>query len=412
MQVQVIDAVCGSGKTTWMFNEIKNSFDKKWIFVSPYLDEVGDGKTKGRIQKELEDMHFYSPAANPSKKASFLRYVNQGKNLAITHRLFMDFTPEVSEVIKEQGYELVIDETIDLVSFYEDVNGEDVKVLIAAGMVLVGVKGKLEWNNEKWPKYTGRDVEIKNLCDLGCLYLYGDDVLIQRIPPTCMQACNSVTVLTYLFEGSLMHAWMKLNNIEYKYYYPDALKPEEEIKKVIKDKLNIIRTPKPILNLQISDLSEEVRTTFSKGWYDRANISTLNEIKNSIESTLRFNMQQGDTFWTVFKDYKDVLKGKGYTRRKKVKGLSELRDPFVPKNMRASNEYRDCVNCIYCVNVFPHTSLKNHISSFGILLDEDKYALSELIQFMFRGCIREGKEMSILVLSNRMRNLLQDWLNT
>lgn len=412
MQVQVIDAVCGSGKTTWMFNEIKNSFDKKWIFVSPYLDEVGDGKNKGRIQKELEEMHFYSPAANPSKKASFLRLVNQGKNLAITHRLFMNFTPEVAQVIKEQGYELVIDETIDLVSFYEDVNGEDVKVLIAAGMVLVGAKGKLEWNNEKWPEYTGRDVEIKNLCDLGCLYLYGDDVLIQRIPPTCMRACNSVTVLTYLFDGSLMHAWMKLNNIEYKYHYPDALKPEGEIKKVIKDKLNIIPVHKSITRLQETEGGEYLDSVFSKGWYDKATVSVLTEIKSNIEYQLKQHMQQGDTFWTVFKDYKDVLKGKGYTRRKKVKGLSELRDPFVPKNMRASNEYRDCVNCIYCVNVFPHVSLKNHISSFGIVLDIDKYALSELIQFMFRGCIREGKEMSILVLSNRMRNLLQRWLNS
>lgn len=409
MQVQVIDAICGSGKTTWIFKHIKENSTKKWIFVSPYLDEAGDGRTKGRIQEELPEMHFFSPAANPSKKASFLRLVNQGKNLAITHRLFMDFTPEVAQVIKEQGYELVIDETIDLVSFYDDVNGEDVRVLIAAGMVLVGEKGKLEWNNDKWPKYAGRDVEIKNLCDLGCLYLYGEDVLIQRIPPTCMQSCNSVTVLTYLFEGSLMHAWMKLNNIGYKYHYPEALRPPEEIKKVIRDKLNIIRIPKPILDLQIEQ-GENVYNIFSKGWYDRSNAITLTELKNSIESALRFNMQQGDTFWTVFKDHKDYLKGKGYTRRKKVSWLQELRDPFVPKNMRASNEYRDCTNCIYCVNVYPHVSITNHLKSFGIELDENKYALSELIQFMFRGCIREGEEMSILVLSNRMRSLLENWL--
>ena len=122
-------------------------------------------------------------------------------------------------------------------------------------------------------------------------------------------------------------------------------------------------------------------------------------------------MHKGDTFWTTFKEYKDVLKGKGYTGRKKVQWLKELRDPFVPKNMRASNEYKDCSNCIYTINVFPHVSIKNHLLSFGVVLDDDKIALSELIQFIFRGAIREYQEMSVLILSNRMRGLLKDWLD-
>jgi len=411
-QVQVIDAICGSGKTTWMFKHIKENSTKKWIFVSPYLDEAGDGRTKGRIQEELPEMHFFSPAAKPTKKADFLWYINKGKNVAITHKLFTDFTPDIALAIEKQGYELVIDETIDLVSFYEDINGDDVKLLIKAGMVLVGNKGKLDWNAAEWPKYSGRDVDIKNLCELGCLYLYGDDVLIQRIPPTCMQACNSVTVLTYLFEGSLMQAWMKLNNIEYKYCYPDALKAPSTIKNIIKQKLDIVEPSKTILDLQVTDRGEYIHTAFSKGWYDKAPAITLNAVKKSIEKSLKDKRLEGETFWTTFKDYKEIMQGKGYTRRKKIKGLTELRDPFVPKNMRASNEYKDCVYCIYTVNVYPHGSIDSHLRSFGIELNKDKYALSELIQFMFRGCIREGNEMQILVLSNRMRKLLTNWLNS
>ena len=409
MRVQIIDAICGSGKTTWMFKHIEQNKDKKWIFVSPYLDEVGDGRTKGRIQEALPALKFKSPTVSPSKKASFLRLLENENNIAITHRLFMDFTPEVAQAIAEKGYELVIDETIDLVSFYDGINGDDVRTLIKAQMIIVEDKGKLSWNNEDWKDYKGRDSDIKNLCDLGCLYLYGEDVLIQRIPPTCLQACNSCTVLTYMFEGSLMQAWMKLNNIEYEYFYPDGLLPEKEIKEKVRENLFIIKPSKVILDLQ-EERGENIPTSFCKNWYDKTSVLVLNDIKKSIESTLKFYMHKGDTFWTTFKDYKDVLKGKGYSRRKKVPWLKELRDPFVPKNMRASNEYKDCVNCIYTINVYPHVSIRNHLASFGITLDEDKIALSELVQFIFRGAIREYEEMSVLILSNRMRKLLKDWL--
>ena len=349
-----------------MFNKIRNNSDKRWIFVSPYLDEVGDGKTKGRIQAELPALKFRAPSSSPTKQASFLRLVENHCNISITHRLFMDFTPEIAQAIAEKGYELVIDETIDLVSFYEGINGDDVRTLIKAKMILVDDKGKLAWNNTDWVNYKGRDSVIKNLCELGCLYLYGDDVLIQRIPPTCLQACNSCTVLTYMFEGSLMQAWMILNNIEYNYFYPEELLDEKSIKERVKENLFIIKPSKVILDLQ-EGREKSIDTAFSAGWYSRATVSTINDIKKSIEKTLKTYMHKGDTFWTTFKDYKDVLKGKGYTRRKKVQWLKELRDPFVPKNMRSSNEYKDCSNCIYTINVFPHVSIKNHTLSFDIL---------------------------------------------
>ncbi|WP_207938081.1 hypothetical protein, partial [Pseudomonas sp. 51_B] len=152
----------------------------------PYLDEAGDGNSKGRIQKELPDFNFKAPSGTPSKTADFLRLAKKGHNIAITHKLFTGFTVEVAAVLAEQKYHLVIDETIDLVTFYEGIGHEDVKFLILAGMVTCSPNGQLHWNEEKWPNYCGRDLPIKQLCELGCLWLYGDDVLIQRIPPTCM----------------------------------------------------------------------------------------------------------------------------------------------------------------------------------------------------------------------------------
>ena len=46
----------------------------------------------------------------------------------------------------------------------------------------------------------------------------------------------------------------------------------------------------------------------------------------------------------------------------------------------------------------------------GVSVDEDGFALSEMIQFIWRSAIRDGKEITLYVPSSRMRNLLLDWL--
>ena len=47
----------------------------------------------------------------------------------------------------------------------------------------------------------------------------------------------------------------------------------------------------------------------------------------------------------------------------------------------------------------------------GVSVDEDTWALSELIQWVFRSAIRENKEINVYIPSERMRNLLVEWLN-
>ena len=39
------------------------------------------------------------------------------------------------------------------------------------------------------------------------------------------------------------------------------------------------------------------------------------------------------------------------------------------------------------------------------------HSLGEMLQFLYRGCIREDKKMNIYIPSSRMRNLLFRWLD-
>ena len=76
--IKVVDAICGSGKTTWIFEYIRQHPERKWVFVSPYLDEAGEGCENGRIQKELPDFNFKVPLGTPRKKPDFFRFAKKG----------------------------------------------------------------------------------------------------------------------------------------------------------------------------------------------------------------------------------------------------------------------------------------------------------------------------------------------
>lgn len=410
MTITVIDAICGSGKTTHIFNLMREQPEKRWLFVSPYLAEAGDGATKGRIQKEIPELKFLSPAPIPTKEKDFIRLAEAGNNIAITHSLFFKFSPEIAEILAENNYHLVIDETIDLVTNYTDLEGQDVKSLIASKMVIVEDNGLLSWNEVDYPNYRGRDKVIKDLCDTQALYLYGKDVLIQRVPPAVISACESTTILTYMFEGSLMWAWMQLNKLDYVKEYPTTLRPEQEVLDIIKKNLDIVLPSRKVMELQTDDRGLPLEHCFSVSWY-KSNTDKFPMLKSSIEKSVK-DMGKGDVFWTTFKDYQSDLSGIRYTKTRKLKvnGEEISRSPFVSKNMRASNEYADCTNCVYCCNIYPHTILKNYLFKQGVQIDKDKYALSELIQFIFRGSIRNHNPMKLLILSNRMRTLLRDWL--
>lgn len=404
-KIMVLDAICGAGKTTWVFNHMRANSEKRWLFVSPYLSETGDGRTKGRIQTELPEMNFKSPSVAPNKTESFKRLASAGHNIAITHSLFHSFSMEIAEILEQNEYHLVVDETLELISVYDEIEKQDVICLIKANMITKQPNGMLEWNHTEYPNYSGRDTVIRDMCDTKALWLHGGDVLIQRVPPTIINACQSCTILTYLFEGSLMRCWMDLNGMEYEYFYPDSLRPEAEIKKIVREKLKIVKPSKYILDLQIDRRGLELSNIFSATWYkDYFDECMAKKLKSSIVAHIQENMGKGRTFWTTFKKYKSSLEGKGYTRA--VGGI----EPFVAKNMRASNEYADFTNCIYTVNVYPDVNLVQHLSNVDVKVDKNMYALSELIQFLFRGCIRQHKEMHLLILSNRMRALLMKYL--
>ena len=78
--------------------------------------------------------------------------------------------------------------------------------------------------------------------------------------------------------------------------------------------------------------------------------------------------------------------------------------------MKASNHYRHKKAVAICVNYYPFPSISTFFQDIDIPFDTDRFALSEMIQVIWRSGIREGESIDLYIPSERMRNLFKLWL--
>ena len=152
------------------------------------------------------------------------------------------------------------------------------------------------------------------------------------------------------------------------------------------------------LEIKIYDLNLE---------YNYAKPDEIKKYKAMLRSCIVSNKAKvGDVFWTTFKDKQKVMSGAGYT-----KGVSEDMPSFLPLNIRATNKYADYSLCMYTVNLYKNPVEVGYLRYNNIRVNEEDFALSEMIQFIWRGCIRKGEPMVVAVGSKRMYLLFLNWLN-
>ena len=66
---------------------------------------------------------------------------------------------------------------------------------------------------------------------------------------------------------------------------------------------------------------------------------------------------------------------------------------------------------VYLANRFSLPVIKSYFEERGIEVSDDAYALSEMVQWIWRSGIRQGDPITVFIPSNRMRHLLKLWLD-
>lgn len=401
MKINVVDSICGSGKTTAAINMINSSDDNtRYIYVTPFLTEVD------RIKEQCKSKDFCSPEAK-IKLNNLKELLKNGRNIVTTHALFQSFDKEIIDLCKDNEYVLIMDEVTDVIDTY--IMHEDDVAALYNTYIDILEDGRLSWK-EQYKDYSGRLFKtVKYLVDTGNVYYYSDTTLIWTFPVEIFTAFKESYILTYMFNGQLQKYYYDLYDLKYQHLY--VTKDYKFTNNPIRQnhKYNYSELINILDDKKLNAIGKD-KFALSHTWYTQnKNAAVMKQFKNHVlnffvgKATLwtgqNYIKSSGlDNLWTTFKEYKNLLKGKGYTKG------------FAPVTARATNDWRNRTVIAYLVNRYINPNIKNFFITHDIKVDEDAFALSEMIQFIWRSGIRDGKHITVYIPSKRMRNLLKQWI--
>lgn len=417
-KVTIVDAICGKGKTSWAIQYMNNNVDKKFIYITPYLDEVN------RVLEGCSSRYFETPdekKGKGSKLEDFNNLLAEGKNIVSTHALFSLVNEETLTMLAMHNYTLILDEVFEVIENIS-ITKSDREILLN-GKVEVDIDGKMTWTDKE---YDGNLNEYRKKIENGDVYIMDNSILLWTFPYRVMEVLEHTFILTYLFKGQLQRYYYDMNGVEYEYksvgerkgfgdtdkYYLCEYEEHEDLT-YLRELINICDNEK--LNA-IGKAKDKRSNPLSKSWYDNQNrkkLDGMDVLKKNMENFFRHicNSKTDDNMWTTFKDYQPKLKGKGYGGKNyKTKDGRTKNTCFVPINARATNEYKHKKNLAYCVNRYSNPLLIKFFIAKGVEVDENTFALSELVQWIFRSQLRDSKPINLYIPSARMRELLMQWL--
>ena len=401
------------------------------IYCTPFLDEVA------RI-KESTNRTFYEPLhkGGGRKIDDFNTLLIEGHDIVLTHATFANSNSETMDYIANGNYVLILDEVLDVLVRFNDVCSDsigkgDIRMLINEGFINVDGYGRVSWQKDSYADSKFGNVE--RLAKNGSLFYLDDSLLVWQFPPEIFRQFESVYLLTYLFDGSMLKPYFQYHNIGFRLagitkeenrYHLSEWKNDKIIRQNLRRYIEIWNNP----------LANEYRaTSLSKTWYMRQSIASLKRLKSHMYNFFQnvCHAKSRDILWTAPKDYMHHLKGKGYSVVRNLtseeRSLSASQRESVEKklqcflscNARATNDFADRSVLAYLFNVYANPFVKRYFTNknerdgTNISVNEDILALGCMLQWIWRSAIRkpEPEHIRIYIPSKRMRKLFIDWLD-
>lgn len=431
--VTVVDAVMGTGKSTWAIHQIVHS-DKRYIVVLPYNDEISRyatdiEKAMEHSEESLNVVALDKTNNGQSKTHTFIEALKYADCIIITHKLFEEHLDETTlRYIKDGQWHLIIDETL---SIFEEQHGLDVQDIecfqkddIATVERINDKVSSLVPNLDKYEWYMKQDRKdmrkaiIRNLRYKELLIIDTDDkqkdYYMYSLSPRLIEVFQSLTLLTYLFKDSEMDLWFRANGYEVQHM------------ELIRDgKGHTLREHTGHYSGKgFADMITVLEPTGRGKQYgdDRCDLSNnqmkrltndsleLKHIKNTLRNLKRkYNFENSDFMFTCRKDVVD--RGLLIDRKLNLSSRYVGKDNFLAFSARGINGWDDRHFIYYGVNVFQFPRVTLTFKALGWDYNEDHLALSMMLQYIWRSAIRRpGEKITIMIQSKRMRELFLTWL--
>jgi hypothetical protein len=420
--ITVIDSKMGTGKTQFaiqMMDDEANA-DKKYIFITPYLNEVE------RVITSCSNRDFVQPEVSngKNKKDNLKKLIAEGKDIVSTHALFKKADEALIDLLYIEGYTLILDEVMNVIE-QEPITKSDLDILLKSGSLTYDEKGFCQWTEDDYEK-DGKFNSIRRLAESHNLIIHNNTALYWTFPVEAFRAFDEVYVLTYMFDGQLQKYYYDMFNVSYEFKSVDKVNGKYELIDYIPFHQEDRSQIRELINIHYSKLNDVGKepTAFSSTKLKKyATEADYKEIRDRIKKDA-YNFYRNKVkaptdavMWTTIKGDKDknkkALAPQGLAKEPKVvTPENKHQKKFVEVNCRATNDFADKSCCIYLANIYMNPVLKSFVEDKGKLkVDQEKYALSELLQWLFRSAIRNNKPIDVYIPSSRMRGLLEQYLD-
>lgn len=435
-EILVADVVMGGGKSSGAQTYCLENSHKKFVYIAPFLDEAS------RFAQACAPLRFVEPQQisdyNRSKILHIEHLIEHGRNVATTHVAFSALTKKTLEMIAEQEYELICDETVDAIKL-DSVYVKDLLLLEKAGM--------LERDKDAY-KFVGDDdyIDGNSLYSDLCRLSRSNNVYFESevtangkkenyyyllLPKEVFDVFSRVIILTYMFESSNLAGLLKIYDLPYQYigvervnygngymlskggmYVPDYIcELRNKIHVYEYDSNPIIGRGRPPKNLNQYKKKEgklspgfDFKPNFNFFKNSKENDHLIKELKNNQDNFFeKIISKQGgskeDCMWSTYEIGRKKMTGRG------------LQKKWVAFNTRATNEYRNKKYISYVVDLHLNRALTHFYDKHGIRYNEREWALSTMIQFLWRSRLRNSEEIWLYLPAARMREILYEYLD-
>lgn len=429
MKIKVVDSPCGYGKTEFAIQYMKkNDNEKRFMFITPYLTEVE------RVSNALPNFCVPTSEDELTKTQHIKQLIENGESIITTHELFKHFDGEILSLIHKQEYIMILDEVINVIDSLQ-LGKDALKTLIDRGKIKIDPTTHLiEWiEGEELLDINGAFTNAQKLIKKKSVYEVNGIGLVWTLPVSYFKVFKEAYILTYMFMCQQQAYYYISNGLKIDLF---GVKPTEETKdnkfpnieyELVEYNNRIRYNKDEIRNLiniydgKLNTLGQNKKHNLNKEpipkdgclsstWFENSKDSQIEALAKGLVSYFQMMKSKNeDKLWTCKKGYKSDKRSLVNDIGNRIRKYS---DYHIPLNLRGTNNYADRFNIAYLTNVFMNPIEYHYFHTIhNVEVDEDMWALSELIQFVYRSRIRKGEDINIWIPSIRMRELFKWWLN-
>ena len=420
-KVEILDSIMGSNKTNRVLDWIDSNPNERYLYISPLLSEVDN---TSRLATNLKHVSFEFPTTEDSdtKSDDLLAKLEIGANISCTHSLHLGMSEKHLDLIEKYGYIVIIDEEVGVIDAFKKYSTDDLAYLSANGDIEISDEdGMISWVGAELGK-KAKYKQFYNLCKAKAVYATkrSDTMLVTQMPVELFTRAKRVIIMTYMFKGNVLDNFLKLKKVD--------VIPFTDVSPTIIDKHRI----RNLIDLKPLD-RKLLKLGMSVYAYSKMDKKGFDLISNYIRSTgLSVGAKAKDTMYTFPKDVSPVemksgkrVAPRGFLTYKTdmvdedgnilldTKGKPKTQDNFcwLHSGCRATNKYSYKWYLAHCYDRHPNLSVETYLYEYGSPIDKNVFALSEMLQWIWRSRIRNGEPIVLAIPNMRMHNLFLDWLN-